>query len=178
MTTPHASPPPTPVELGPRLLAWLAGLHGPDDLAPAAIERATGVAVHPDPADAGRHGFGLPLEAGWTCHLGILPNPAGTPPKRLVISYDPSGEGDALPPSVPALDEVARVLVDAGYHREPAPGPRNVLWGEVFTRDDVEVRVNAEAADPSADVVRPCVTRIAVDAALRTRIFTGGPRHE
>jgi hypothetical protein len=79
---------------------------------------------------------------------------------------------------VPALDAVARALVDAGYRRDAAPGPRNVLWGEVFTRDDVEVRVNAEAADPSADVVRPCVTRIAVDAAVRTRTFTGGPRHE
>lgn len=179
MTTPHAVPPPTTAELGPRLLALLAGLHGPDDLAPGAIERATGVAVRQDPADEGRYGFGVPLEPGWMCHLSALPNGDGAAPRRLVISYDPSGGNDAaLPPSVPALDDVARSLVDAGYRRDAMIGPRNVLWGQVFTRDDVEIRVNVEAADPSADVVRPCVTRIAVDAAVRTRTFTGGPRHE
>ncbi|MGN6153120.1 MAG: hypothetical protein ACTHOH_14110 [Lysobacteraceae bacterium] len=179
MTTPHAVPPPTTAELGPRLLALLAGLHGPDDLAPGAIERATGVAVRQDPADEGRYGFGVPLEPGWMCHLSALPNGDGAAPRRLVISYDPSGGNDAaLPPSVPALDDVARSLVDAGYRRDAMIGPRNVLWGQVFTRDDVEIRVNVEVADPSADVVRPCVTRIAVDAAVRTRTFTGGPRHE
>lgn len=179
MTTQHAVPPPTTAELGPRLLALLAGLHGPDDLAPGAIERVTGVAVRHDPADAGRYGFGLPLEPGWMCHLSALPAAEGAPPKRLVISYDAFGGDDAaLPPSVPALDDVARALVDAGYRRDPVFGPRNVLWGQVFTRDDVEIRVNVEAEDPAADTVRPRVTRIAVDAALGTGTFAGGLRHE
>lgn len=178
MTTHHAVPPPTAAEIGPRLLALLSGLHGPDDLAPGAIERVTGVAVRPDPEDAGRYGFGLPLEPGWMCHLSAIPNPAGSPPKRLVISYDPSGEGEAgLPASVPALDDFAEALVEAGYRRDPLFGPRNVLWGQVFTRDDVEIRVNAESADPSAGTVQPRVTRIAVDAAVGTGTFAGGLRH-
>ena len=53
-----------------------------------------------------------------------------------------------------------------------------MLWGQVFTRDDVEIRVNVEAEDPSADVVRPRVTRIAVDAAVGSGSFAGGLRHE
>ena len=179
MTTHHAAPPPTTAEIGPRLLALLSGLHGPDDLAPDAIERATGVVVRPDPEDPGHYGFALSLEPGWMCHLSTLPSPAAPTPKRLVISYDSSdGDDAALPPSVPALDDVAEALVEAGYRRDPLFGPRNVLWGQVFTRDDVEIRVNVEAEDPSADIVRPRVTRIAVDAAVGSSSFAGGLRHE
>lgn len=177
-TTSLNAPPPAPAEIGARVLALLTRLHGPNDLAPDAIEHATGVAVRHDPEDAERYGFGLPLEAGWMCHLGTIPNRKGKTPKRLTISFDPDDEADGgLPPSVPALEDFARSLVQAGYRREPLLGPRNVLSGEVFTRDDVEVRVNVECEDPSAERLSLRLTRISVDADINTNTFAGAEDH-
>jgi len=173
-TTSLNAPPPTPAEIGSRVLALLTGLHDPNGLAPDAIERATGVAVRHDPEETERYGFGLPLEAGWMCHLSTIPNRKGTTPTQLMISYDPESEDDAeLPSSVPVLEDFARALVQAGYRREPLLGPRNVLWGESFAREDVEVRVNVECEDPSAETPRLRVTRISVDADIKTNTFAG-----
>lgn len=177
-TTSLNASPPTPAEIGARVLGLLTGLHGPNDLAPDAIERATGVAVRHDPEEAERYGFGLPLEAGWMCHLSTIPNRKGTTPRQLTISFDPENEADVeLPSSVPVLEDFARWLVQAGYHREPLLGPRNVLWGEVFTREDVEVRVNVECEDPSAETLRLRITRISVDTDIKTNTFAGAEEH-
>jgi len=173
-TTQPTSAPPTSADIGARVLALLTDLHGPDDLAPAAIERATGIAVTHDPDEAERYGFGLPLEPGWMCHLSTIPNRLGTKPKQLMISYDAEGESEApLPPSVPVLEDFAQALVQAGYRRERLIGARNVLRGEVFDREDVEIRVNVECDDPTAETLRLRVTRIAVDADIKTSTFLG-----
>ena len=178
MTTSLNAPPPIPAEIGARVLALLTGLHGPNDLAPDAIEHATGVAVRHDPEDAERYGFGLPLEAGWMCHLGTIPSRKGTGPRRLTISFDPDDDVDGeLPSSVPVLEDFARSLAQAGYRREPLLGPRNVLSGEVFTREDVQVRVNVECEDPSAERLRLRITRISVDADIKTNTFAGAEDH-
>jgi len=173
-TAPPTSAPPTSADIGTRVLSLLSHLHGPDDLAPAAIERATGVAVTHDPDDAERYGFGLPLEPGWMCHLSTIPNRLGPKPTQLMISYDAEGQDDTkLPPSAPVLEDFAQALVQAGYRRERMIGARNVLRGEVFNREDVEIRVNVECDDPTAETLRLRITRIAVDADVKTNTFVG-----
>ena len=177
-TIPHTASSPTSSEIGARVLALLTGLHDPEDLAPAAIERVTGVAVKRDSDNAERYGFGLPLEPGWMCHLSAVPNRLKATPKQLVISYDPDGADDSkFPAAAPVFDEFAETLVQAGYRRAPLYGPRNALWGQVFSRGDVEVRVNIEREDPLADAARLRVTRISVDTAVGTNTFVGGERH-
>jgi hypothetical protein len=149
-----------------RFLALLAGLHGPDDLAPDRIAEAIGMPVAHDPEDRGRYGAGAAVDAHWACNLASIPDRGGGPPKRLVFSYDRTG-GDAhdVPASAPEFDAFAQALREAGYAQEPVHGPRGALWGHRFLRGGVEVQVTTEREDAHAAQIRLRVSRVTVDTS-------------
>jgi len=149
-----------------RFLALLAGVHGPDDLAPDRISEAMGKPVEYDPEDRNRYGAGTSVDAHWACNLASIPDRGGGPPKRLVFSYDRVGEDPrSVPSSAPEFESFAQSLREAGYAQELVQGPRGAIWGHRFVRDGVEIQVNTEREDPAATQIRFRVSRVTVDTA-------------
>ena len=155
-------------DIATRVIDLLAGLHGPDDIAPERIQQATGLTVRYDPEDRNRYGVGARIDDRWNCSLTSIPDRARGTPRRMVFSYDRQSPatlaGDPDVPAVaPEFDAFAGALREAGYAQSTIPGPRGAIWGHRFVRGDVELEVNTEREDPAARDIRFRVSRVTVD---------------
>jgi len=168
MTTHTAPPPPAPADLDARLVRFLGALHDRADLSPDRIATATGLPVAADPGNPHRYGFGVGIGDGWVCQLASIPDFDGTPPRRLVLSYDDlAGRFDpALPDAAPDYAALSQQLRDAGYDEHPIPGPRGAIWGHRFVRQGVAIEVQTERAPGPSEAARFRVSRLVVDATL------------
>lgn len=151
---------------GLRAVRLVEALRTPDDLSPAHVERAFGLPIEHDSADARRFGCGQVLDPRWICNLSSLPDRdrADAPP-RLMFSFDDQTGAHDDWSDVCGLDfdEVAAAFADAGYARAPITGPRDAFSGFRFRRGPiaVDVEVRGESA------YRPdhlCVARMLIES--------------
>lgn len=154
-------------DLGERVLRLIAGLHGPDDIAPARVEAVTGHRVEHHPEDARIYGFGERLDQRWIGNLVSLRDPErGDAPSRLLFSFDDqSGRHDDWS-AVRGLSfqEYADALTAAGYVGEPLVGPRNAFYGMRFRRGTVAVDLDVRG-ESATRPDRLCIARILIDPA-------------
>lgn len=162
----HHSPLPTTADdIAVRILKLIQGTHGADDLAPAGIERATGLEVAYDRDDPSIYGLGAHMgDADWCYNLISLPPRAdGDASRRLVFSFDDQS-GRSQPPPVGRYDydAYAQALRDAGYTDAMRLGPRGAFDGFTFTRDGVSVDVNVQGSEDQPQHLR--VSSLIIDA--------------
>lgn len=158
-------------DIAARVLDLITHAHGADDLAPAAIERATGIRIAYDREDPRIYGFGAHMDdATWCYNLISLPERwEGDVSKRMVFSFDDQS-GQSQPPPVGQLDydAYARILSDSGYVGALRLGARNAFHGVTFTRGDVSVEIDVRGSDADPQHLR--VSSLVIDAKE--------PRHE
>lgn len=151
--------------LGESILRLIAGLRGPDDIAPARLEATTGHRVEFNGDDARIYGFGERLDDRWICNVVSLRDPErGGTPNRLSFAFDDQSGRDDDWSAVRGLsfEEYADALTAAGYASEPLVGPRNAFYGLRFRRGPiaVDLDVRGESAERPD---RLCVARILID---------------
>lgn len=151
-------------EIGRRVLDWIVGIHGPEDLSRDRLETAIGLPMIDAPGDPGRYGIGERIDERWHYSLHSLPDDGER--RRMLFSFDDStGAFDDLS-AICALDydAYAAALTAAGYAQAPDLGPREAFNGMIFTRDGVRVRMQL-LSESAARPGHLCVSALLIDAA-------------
>lgn len=154
-----------------RVLNLITRTHDADDLAPAAVERITGIQVARDRDDPRIYGFGAHMDDdAWCYNLISLPERwEGDTSKRMIFSFDDQ-TGASQPPPVGQLDydAYAQILADSGFVGALRLGARDAFHGFTFTRGNVSVDIDVRSSE--ADPQRLRVSSLIIDAKE--------PRHE
>ncbi|TXH71553.1 MAG: hypothetical protein E6Q88_07660 [Lysobacteraceae bacterium] len=160
-------------ELAEGILRLIADLHGPEDIVPASLQRATGVEIAFNRDDPRIYGFGQRLDERWLCNLVSLRDhdrngdgDGDAAPNRLLFSFDDQSGREDDWSQVAGLDydAYAHALTGAGYVGEALCGPREAFYGMRFRRGAIvlDLTLRGENEDRPLHL---CVSRILIDTS-------------
>lgn len=159
--------PTTAADIGHRVLNWIVGIHGTEDLSSKRIEDATGIRIVEKPSTAHEYGFGRKLSDRWFCTLRSLPaSDNDARPERMMFSFDDqTGEYvDFTEICSLDFDDYANALKLAGFAAQTDLGPRDAFNGYVFTRGSLSVWVEVRG-ESAANPRHLCVSSLIIDTS-------------
>jgi len=151
-------------DIGRRVLALIDSIRGAQDIAPATIEKATGLKVDIWSDDQSKYGVNGRIDGDW--HFGLRSMPAQTPgarPNALLFAISDGNDDGADPgPACLKFADYSRALSEAGFAGKPVSGYRGVdSWR--FTRGEVAVTAYVFGeGDPQAPGA--CVSQLIISA--------------
>lgn len=151
-------------DVASRVLRLIENVHDAGDLAPANVEKLTGLKIDIHSADGNDYGTAGRLTDTWYYGLRSMTPSPGARPNRLLFQFDDQTHADAdMTPVCVPLEDYAQALTAAGFESKKL---RNRLGTQdywEFSRGDIGVTVHVRGQrDPKDPQV--CLSMLIINA--------------